>query len=109
MVDMSLAAEFSEMVADQADDWSDLYFVLHLPDETMLDEARLHMAPTQLERTPGTRSRFTFHVSHTRGYGCHAPLAAASLGKLDARNILGTLELERVFHSVEPNYTQGPV
>jgi hypothetical protein len=106
---MSLAQQYHDLVADQAPDWSDLLFELDLPDEGRLDEARLLMAPTQLERTPGERHLFTFRVSHTDGYGCHAPLAEACLAKLDERMIAGALTLERVLHGVRRNWTQGPV
>lgn len=96
------------MVDEQAPDWSDLFFELQLPDETRLDEARLLMAPVQLERTPGTRHRFTFRVAHTRGYGAFDGLAEKCLRKLADRDIQGALSLERVLHQVDPNYTQGP-
>jgi hypothetical protein len=106
---MSLAEQYSEILADLAPDWSDLSFELDLPDELRLDEARLMMAPTQLERVPGSRSRFTFRVSRTRGYGCFSDLAEACLSKLDERRIHADLQLERVLHDVRPNYTQGPL
>jgi hypothetical protein len=44
-----------------------------------------------------------------RGYGAHAPLTEACLAKLDEVGIHGELELVRVLHEVEPNWTQGPV
>lgn len=106
---MSLAAELQQILDDQAPSWSDLLLQLRLPDELRLDEARLAMAPTQLERTPGTRDLFTFRVSHQHGYGCHDALAVACLAKLDDRMIPGFLELTRVLHDVRPNMTQGPV
>lgn len=106
---MSLAAQFQQIVDDQAPDWSDMLFSLELPDELRLDEARLYMAPTQLERTAGSRSHFTFRVSNNRGYGCHAPLAKACLAKLDERMIAATLTLDRLLHDVRKNWTQGPV
>lgn len=105
---MPLGDDYRQLVDDQAPDWSDLRFGLQLPDEARLDEARLLMAPTQLERTPGTRTTFSFRVSRTRGYGCHDQLAEACLRRLDERLIGGRLELERVLHAVEPNMTQGP-
>lgn len=105
---MSLAQQYQEMVDDQAPDWSDLFFELELVDEIRLDEARLAMAPAQLERIPGSASRFTFHVSHTRGYGAHTDLTRSCLAKLDERMIGGHLTLERVMHGVHPNWTQGP-
>lgn len=106
---MTLASEYRTIVDDQAPDWSDLLFELILPDELRLDEARLLMAPTQLERTPGSASCFTFRVSNTRGYGCHQGLAEACLARLDEREIEATLSLERVLHDVRPNLTQGPL
>lgn len=106
---MRLADEYQQILDDQAPDWSDLAFQLVLPDESRLDEARLLMAPTQLERTPGTRDTFTFRVSNVRGYGCYSGLAHACLAKLDERMIGGYLTLERVLHEVRPNWTQGPV
>jgi hypothetical protein len=106
---MSLAAQFQQIIDDQAPDWSDMLFSLVLPDELRLDEARLYMAPAQLERTPGSRSMFTFRVSNTRGYGCHVPLAKACLAKLDDKMVAGTLTLERLLHDVRANWTQGPV
>lgn len=106
---MSLAEEYQQIVADQSPDWSDLHFELVLSDEDRLDEARLMMAPTQLERIPGSRSRFSFRVSHTSGYGCYDELAAACLAKLDERTIPGALELVRVLHDVRRNLTQGPL
>jgi hypothetical protein len=105
---MSLGNEYRELVDEQAPDWSDLRFELVLPDEARLDEARLLMAPTQFERTPGTRTLFSFRVSRVRGYGCFDDLAESCLRKLDERLIGGRLTLDRVFHSVEPNMTQGP-
>ena len=48
-------------------------------------------------------------ISRVRGYGAHAPLVEACLAKLDAVGIDGELELVRVLHEVEPNWTQGPV
>jgi hypothetical protein len=90
-------------------DWSDLYFELDLPDESRLDEARLLMAPTQLERIPGFRTKFSFRVSNTRGYGCYGPLAESCLAKLDDRSIGGYLSLEQVLSAVEHNMTQGPI
>jgi hypothetical protein len=106
---MSLAAEYHEILETLPPDWSDLYFELELPDEQRLDEARLMMAQAQLERIPGYRTRFSFRVSNTRGYGCYAPLAESCLAKLDTRLIGGYLSLERVLTAVEPNMTQGPV
>lgn len=106
---MSLAATFHETVADQAQDWSDMLFELRLHEELRFDEARLLMAPTQLQRKAGERDLFTFRISHTRGYGAFAPLAASCLAKLDAVGIDGELELVRVLHDVQPNLTQGPV
>ena len=105
---MRLAEQFRQMVDDQSPTWSDLAFELHLPDEARLDEARLTMAPAQLERTPGTRTTFTFRVSNTRGYGAHAGLVEACLAKLDDRLVGGVLSLETVLHDVRPNLTQGP-
>ncbi len=109
MRSMSLAEEFQQIIDDQAPDWSDLHFELELPDELRLDEARLMMAPTQLERIPGSRSMFSFRVSNSRGYGCHDALALSCLAKLDQRTIPGTLELVRVLHDVRRNLTQGPL
>jgi hypothetical protein len=106
---MSLATEFHEAIADQAPDWSDALFELTLRDELRFDEARLAMAPAQLERRAGIRDVFSFRVSRVRGYGAHAPLAEACLAKLDAAGIEGELELVQVLHEVEPNWTQGPV
>jgi hypothetical protein len=105
---MPLAEQFRQIVDDQAPSWSDLAFELELPDESRLDEARLTMAPAQLERTPGTRSHFTFRVSNTRGYGAHVGLVEACLRKLDDRLVPGTLDLQAVLHDVRPNLTQGP-
>lgn len=105
---MALAQEYREIVDEQAPDWSDLFFSLELLDEAQLDEARLAMAPAQLERVPGTANRFTFHVSQTRGYGCHAPLAQSCLAKLDQYGITATLLLEQAYHAVDANWTQGP-
>jgi hypothetical protein len=67
------------------------------------------MAPAQLQRRAGSRNHFTFRVSQSRGYGAHAPLVEACLAKVDAVGIEGQLELERVLHEVDPNWTQGPV
>ena len=106
---MSLAPQFHEAVTDQATDWSDMLFELRLDDELRFDEARLSMAPAQMRRKAGERSLFTFRVSRVRGYGAHAPLAESCLAKLDAAEITGDLELVRVLHEVEPNWTQGPV
>lgn len=106
---MSLATEFHQLIDDQAPDWSDLLFELRLHTELRFDEARLLMAPAQLQRRAGERDLFTFRVSHTRGYGAHAPLAEACLAKLDSVGIDGELELRQVLHGVEPNWTQGPV
>lgn len=105
---MSLAAEFSQTVADQAPDWSDMLFELRLFDEIRFDEARLAMAPAQLQRRAGERDLFTFRISRVRGYGAHAPLVESCLAKLDTIGIAGELELTRVLHDVEPNWTQGP-
>lgn len=106
---MGLADEYRTVVDDQADNWCDLFFHLILPDESRLDEARLTMAPAQLERVAGSRELFTFRVSHTQGYGAYDPLTESCLRKLDDHGITGTLTLERVLHDVERNYTQGPV
>jgi hypothetical protein len=105
---MRLAEQFRQIVEDQAASWSDLAFELQLPDEARLDEARLIMAPAQLERVPGTRTTFTFRVSNTRGYGAHVGLVESCLGKLDDRLIGGLLALDTVLHDVRPNLTQGP-
>lgn len=105
---MSLAAEFRTTVADQAPDWSDMLFELRLHEELRFDEARLAMAPAQLQRKAGERDLFTFRISRVRGYGAHAPLVEACLAKLDAIELTGELELVRVLHDVEPNWTQGP-
>jgi hypothetical protein len=106
---MALATEFHEIVEDQAADWSDMLFELRLHDELRFDEARLAMAPAQLQRKAGERDLFTFRVSRVRGYGAFAPLAEACLAKLDAVDIAGDLELVRVLHDVQPNLTQGPI
>lgn len=106
---MSLALEFRQTIDDQSQDWSDMLFELQLPDELRADEARLAMAPAQLQRKAGERYLYTFRISHSRGYGAHAPLVESCLAKLDAVGISGELELVRVLHQVEPNWTQGPV
>lgn len=106
---MTLAADFRQTVEDQAPDWSDALFELRLRDELRFDEARLAMAPAQLQRKAGERDLFTFRISRVRGYGAHAPLVEACLAKLDAVGIDGELEMIRVLHEVEPNWTQGPV
>jgi hypothetical protein len=106
---MPLATEFHQAIDDQAPDWSDALFELRLHDELRFDEARLYMAPAQLQRKAGERNLFTFRVSRVRGYGAYAPLAEACLAKLDAVEITGDLELIQVLHEVEPNWTQGPV
>ncbi|MCW2922619.1 MAG: hypothetical protein JWM98_23 [Thermoleophilia bacterium] len=106
---MSLATEFRTAVDDQAPDWSDMLFELRLQEEIRFDEARLSMAPAQLQRKAGERDLFTFRISRVRGYGAHAPLVESCLAKLDAVGIEGELELMRVLHEVEPNWTQGPV
>ncbi len=105
---MALAREFRTLVDDQAQDWSDMLFELRLADELRFDEARLAMAPAQLQRKAGERDLFTFRISRVRGYGAHAPLVEACLAKLDEVGISGELELVRVLHNVEPNWTQGP-
>jgi hypothetical protein len=106
---MALAREFRTTVDDQAQDWSDMLFELRLEDELRFDEARLYMAPAQLQRKAGERDLFTFRISRVRGYGAHPPLVEACLVKLDEFGIAGELELIRVLHEVEPNWTQGPV
>lgn len=106
---MPLASEFHEAIDDQAQDWSDMLFELRLHEELRFDEARLAMAPAQLERKAGKRDLFSFRVSRVRGYGAHWPLAEACLRKLDDVGITGELELVRVLHDVDPNWTQGPV
>ena len=106
---MPLATEFHQAVEDQAPDWSDMLFELRLHDELRFDEARLAMAPAQLQRRAGKRDLFTFRVSHERGYGAFTPLAEACLAKLDEAGITGDLELLQVLHDVDRNWTQGPV
>ena len=106
---MSLAHEFQQTIDEQAPDWSDLLFELHLHDELKFDEARLSMAPAQLQRRAGERNIFTFRVSRVRGYGAHAPLVESCLAKLDRSQIDGELDLVQVLHAVDPNWTQGPV
>jgi len=106
---MSLADAFHTMLADQADDWSDMSFELRLADEIRTDEARLAMAPAQLQRIAGERTTYGFRVSRQRGYGAHAPLVHSCLAKLDALGIDAELELLEVLHDVERNWTQGPV
>lgn len=106
---MSLAAEFHQAIEDQAPDWSDMLFELRLHEELRFDEARLAMAPAQMQRRAGERDLFTFRVSRVRGYGAHAPLVEACLAKLDAVGITGDLDLLQVLHEVEANWTQGPV
>ncbi len=106
---MPLATEFHQAVEDQAPDWSDMLFELRLHDELRFDEARLAMAPAQLQRRAGIRDLFTFRISRERGYGAHAPLAEACLAKLDTAGITGDLELVQVLHEVDRNWTQGPV
>lgn len=106
---VTLAAEFRQIVEDQAPDWSDMLFELRLFEEIRFDEARLAMAPAQLQRKAGERDLFTFRVSRVRGYGAYWPLVEACLAKLDELAIHGELELMRVLHDVEPNWTQGPV
>lgn len=105
---MALAREFRTLVDDQAQDWSDMLFELRLAEELRFDEARLAMAPAQLQRKAGERDLYTFRISRVRGYGAHAPLVEACLTKLDEAGIAGELELVRVLHNVEPNWTQGP-
>ncbi len=99
---MSLADELAAIIADQAPEWSDMYLELLLP-----DEARLLMAPAQLERTAGRRDHFTFRISRATGYGAFPDLAKACLGKLDRAGIEGTLSLLRVVHAARNNITQG--
>ncbi len=106
---MALAREFRSAVDDQAQDWSDMLFELRLHEELTFDEARLYMAPAQLQRKAGERDLFTFRISRVRGYGAHPPLVEACLAKLDEAAITGELELVRVLHEVDPNWTQGPV
>lgn len=106
---MSLAAEFRLSVDDQSPDWCDMLFELRLDEELRFDEARLLMAPAQLQRKAGERDLFTFRISRVHGYGAHAPLVESCLAKLDAVGIGGELELVRVLHEVERNWTQGPV
>lgn len=106
---MSLAAEFHQAVEDQPPDWSDMLFELRLRAELRSDEARVTMAPAQLQRKAGERLLYTFRISRTRGYGAHPPLVEACLARLDEAGIEGELELVRVLHEVEPNWTQGPV
>lgn len=106
---MSLAAEFHQLIDDQAPDWSDCSFELRLEDELTFDTVRLYMAPAQMERIRGTRDHFAFAVSRVSGYGAHAPLVEACLSKVDGANIDGELELVRVLHEVRHNMTQGPV
>ena len=106
---MSLAETFHEAVADQARDWSDMHFELRLHDELRFDEARLLLAPAQLQRMAGERDLFSFRISRVRGYGAHAPLVGHCLEKVDAVGITGELELVQVLHEVRHNLTQGPV
>lgn len=106
---MSLAAEFRQIVDDQSPDWSDMLFELRLFEELRFDEARLLLAPAQLQRRAGERDLFTFRISRERGYGAYAPLVESCLAKVDEARIEGELELVRVLHEVEPNWTQGPV
>lgn len=106
---MSLETEFRTIIEEQAPDWSDLYFELRLHREELFDSARLWMAPTQIERIAGKRDLFSFRVSHTQGYGCHAELAARCLRKLDVATMKGELTLKRSLHGVRRNLTQGPL
>lgn len=106
---MLLETEFRTIIEEQAPDWSDLYFELRLHREELFDSARLWMAPTQIERIAGKRDLFSFRVSHTQGYGCHAELAARCLRKLDVATMKGELTLMRSLHGVRRNLTQGPL
>ncbi|MBC7461408.1 MAG: hypothetical protein H7287_08600 [Thermoleophilia bacterium] len=106
---MALAHQFQQTIEDQAPDWSDLLFELRLDNELTFDEARLLMAPAQLQRKAGERFLFAFRVSRVRGYGAFAPLVESCLAKLDAVEITGDLDLVRVLHAVDTNMTQGPV
>ena len=105
---MRLAEQFHQIVADQAPDWSDLAFELVLPDEARLDEARLTMAPAQLERTPGMRTTFTFRVSNTRGYGAHTGLVEKCLGPLRRSPHRRSADARARRPRCAPNLTQGP-
>ena len=106
--DVPLAEEWDRLVAELADDWTDVYAEIRLTSSDDLDPAAIALAPVNPSRYGGTLG-FRFRCARSFGYGASPGMVRRSLERLDELGINGSTTILRVLSDTKPVATQGPV
>jgi hypothetical protein len=104
----SLAAEWSDALAQLPRDWSDLYAEARLDSTDYVELAALLLAPTNPAHF-GKPNALRFRCARRFGYGVSPEMAERCLARCDEHGITGTVEILRVLSDTYPVATQGPV
>jgi hypothetical protein len=104
----SLAAQWTEILEAESEDWSHLALELRLDDTERTEEVVVTLAPLNpWRRDDDYRSGvLRFRVARTIGYGAAPGLVAVRLAQL--LGVAGELRVLRSLDAVRPVGTQGP-
>ncbi len=105
-----LVAQWDALLAEEAEDWENLFVELAVTDNERMEEAGLVLCPLNPWHGDSWRSGFLrFRVARTFGYGADDALTRAALAKADAKGIAGELKVLRSVDRFQPVFTQGTV
>jgi len=106
----ALAAQWDEVLAREASDWSHLYLELALTDTQRTEQACVAMAPLNPWRIDDDYrlGRLRFQAARTVGYGAAAGVVRMRMAQLDGAGIGGELTVLRSIDAARPVATQGP-
>lgn len=105
----TFAAQWSELLELEPEDWSYLSVELVLGDPERMEEAALLVCPLNPWHGPSWRSgTLRFRVARTTGYGADPGVTRNMLARLDAVGIDGRLRVLQALDGVHLVLSQGP-
>lgn len=93
---MSLAAEFTEIVENLPDDWTDLEFDLRIFDETRYVDAALMLVTCNAQPYSKADWHWRILVAHRFGHAASVPAVQLALRLLDDAGLDGELRVREV-------------
>ena len=106
----SFADQWDAILAEEPEDWENLFCEVRIDDNDRMEEAGLIMCPLNPWHGETWRSGwFRIRVARTFGYGADGQLTANMLRKLDDRRITGSIVVQRSLDQFLPVHTQGTV
>lgn len=106
----TFADQWDALLAEEPEDWENLFLELRVDDNDRMEEAGLILCPLNPWHGETWRSGwFRFRIARTFGYGADDQLARNMLRKLDERGVTGSIEVQRSIDHFLPVHTQGTV